>query len=214
MILASNSPRRHQLLSLTVDSFTVQPADVDESILPNEAPSDYVLRLAEEKARAVGMSVNGNSMVIAADTTVVDEGEILGKPTDAEDAERILRRLRNRTHRVLTGLAVFCPQDGLLAKKLIATDVPMRDYSDQEIGEYIASGDPFDKAGGYAIQNEEFNPVPELDDCFANVMGFPLCHFMLLRKEFGIPVDDEIPQKCQKALGYSCSVFEQVMSEI
>ncbi len=230
LILASNSPRRRQLLGLVVGSFRVQPADVDESLLPRESPQEYVLRLAEDKARAVGEGVNGRSIIVAADTTVVDDGEILGKPAHAEEAGRILRRLRGRTHQVLTGLAVFHPLDKLLVTKLIATDVPMRNYSDQEIEDYIASGDPYDKAGAYAVQNEAFHPVSNLGGCFANVMGFPICHFMLALEELMVYPQitfapgtrflrgtvflgnrEEVPLKCQETLGYSCPVFEQVL---
>ncbi|MBS1248869.1 MAG: Maf-like protein YhdE [Chloroflexi bacterium] len=210
-ILASNSPRRRQLLSLVVDDFQVQPADVDESLLAQEAPPEYVLRLAENKAQAVGESVNGHTLVVAADTTVVDEGQVLGKPANAEDARLILRRLRGRTHQVLTGLAVFHPFDASLVSKLVTTDVLMRTYTDQEIEDYIASGDPFDKAGAYAIQNEEFSPVPDLGGCFANVMGFPICDFMLVLERFGILLKEEVPLKCQAALGYDCPIYEQVI---
>jgi len=213
LILASNSPRRRQLLGLVSDTFSVQTGDVDERLLPHESPPEYVLRLAENKAQAVSISENESSLVVAADTTVVDRGEIIGKPTDAKEAERTLRRLRGRIHQVLTGLAVFRPLDKLLVAKLITTEVSMRNYSDKEIEEYIASGDPFDKAGAYAVQNEKFHPVSDFEDCFANVMGFPLCHFMVTLKVFDISINEEVPLKCQKSLGYSCPIFEQVLSE-
>ncbi len=213
IILASNSPRRRQLLSLMVDSFRVQPSDVDETFLPQETPQEYVLRVAEEKARAIGGRVNGEFVIIAADTTVMDGDEILGKPANAEEAEQTLRRLRNRTHQVLTGLVVFRPADGYMASELVVTDVPMRNYSDQEIEQYIATGDPFDKAGAYAIQNDDFHPVSDLDGCFANVMGFPVCHLMLLLKQFGIVVSKECPLECQKTLAYACPIFQAVLAK-
>ncbi|MEA2007990.1 MAG: Maf family protein [Chloroflexota bacterium] len=212
IILASNSPRRRQLLSLMFDSFRVQPSDVDETFLPQETPQEYVLRVAEEKARSVGKRVNGSSLIIAADTTVMDGDEILGKPADAEEAAQTLRRLRGRTHQVLTGLVVFRPSDEYMAAELVVTDVPMRNYSDQEIQQYIATGDPFDKAGAYAIQNEDFHPVPDLGGCFANVMGFPICNLMLMLEKFGVTISEECPLECQKTLAYACPVFQSVLT--
>lgn len=212
MILASSSPRRRQLLALVVDPFQVQPAGVDENLLPHEMPRDYVLRLAEEKARAVAECVDERSLVIAADTTVVDDDEILGKPADSSEAAQTLRRLRNRTHQVLTGLAVFRRFDDYLVSEAVVTQVPMRNYSDREIEQYIASGDPFDKAGAYGIQNERFDPAPNLGGCFANVMGFPICHFSRLLEKFGVVISTYPPVVCQQALTYACPVYKTALA--
>ncbi len=151
LILASNSPRRRQLLAITGWDFNVSAADVDESQYPHgESPTDYVLRLAETKARAI--KADDDQIVLAADTTVVDGSDILSKPTDDVDAIAMLKRLRGHTHQVYTGIALLRLSDGLLLKDLCITDVSMRDYSDDEIFAYVQTGDPLDKAGAYAIQ--------------------------------------------------------------
>lgn len=224
LVLASNSPRRKQLLALGGWKFQVHPAEIDESPLPEEDPQDYVLRMAEEKARRVAQelekSICQEAVIIAADTTVVDtvyeQGEprpiILGKPADAREAEAMLRRLRGRTHQVLTGLAVLRGVDGEMLHDVCVTDVPMRNYSDEEMQAYIASGDPLDKAGAYAIQNAAFHPVEGLTGCFANVMGLPLCHVTRLLAYFDIFPEREIPQACQEMLGVTCSIYEQAIN--
>jgi len=153
LILASNSPRRRQLLALADWKFHVVVADVDESVYPNELPADYVLRLAETKARATANRAHDDQIILAADTTVVDGTDILGKPQDNVEAFAMLTRLRGHTHQVYTGVALLRLSDGLLLKELCVTDVPMRDYSDEEIQAYIQTGDPLDKAGAYAIQH-------------------------------------------------------------
>ena len=159
MVLASNSPRRRELLALGNWSFRVFVSDVDESEFPDETPGDYVLRLAEAKARVAGKEAGPEQVIVAADTTVVDGGEILGKPEDAAAAVQMLKRLRGHRHEVYTGLAVFKVKDGRLSKDLCVTDVPMRNYNDAEIDAYVATQDPLDKAGAYAIQHASFHPV-------------------------------------------------------
>jgi septum formation protein len=210
LILASNSPRRRQLIGLTGWDFVVSVADVNEDPLPNESPSDYVLRLAETKARAI--RANADDIVLAADTTVVDGSEILGKPTDNADALSMLTRLRGRTHQVYTGIALLRTSDDFLLTDLCVTDVPMRDYSDEEIRSYVASGDPFDKAGAYAIQHAEFRPVAGMDGCYASVMGLPLCHVVRLMRRMGAQPNADVPANCQKLLEYDCPVYESVLS--
>ena len=118
---------------------------------------------------------------------MVDEGQILGKPADAYEAESMLRRLRGREHQVFTALAVVRRSEGFLALDWCVTDVPMRTYSDEEMCAYIATGDPLDKAGAYAIQHPDFSPVAELQGCFANVMGLPLCHVERTLMQAGHP---------------------------
>ena len=135
LVLASNSPRRRQLLALTGWKFIVSAADVDESQYANENPSDYVLRLAETKARAI--KANADQIVLAADTTVVDGSDILGKPKDGAEATAMLKKLRGHSHQVYTGIALLRPRAKLLLKDLCITDVPMRDYSDEEIRAYV-----------------------------------------------------------------------------
>ena len=209
ILLASNSPRRRELLALGGWSFYVQPADVDETPVAGEAPAGYVLRLAECKARAAA-GLGETQIVLAADTTVVDNGTILGKPRHATDARQMLLRLRGRTHQVLTALAVLYQPNGRLLTDLCVTDVPMRAYTDSEIDHYVASGDPMDKAGAYAIQHNGFHPVEALAGCYANVVGLPLCHLASMLFKLGLPVHADLPQSCQAALGYECPVYQQV----
>jgi MAF protein len=211
LILASNSPRRRHLLGLTGWNFQVMPAEVDEQPLPGESPSDYVLRLAELKARVVAAQIDLPQLVLAADTTVTDAGEILGKPADEEEAREMLLRLRGRSHQVLTALAVLDIEQGILLKDLCVTTVPMRDYSDQEIEAYIASGDPLDKAGAYAIQHPGFHPVEGLNACYANVVGLPLCHLVRTINRLGKQPPVDVPHACQTTLIYQCSIYTSVL---
>ena len=142
LLLASNSPRRKQLLALGGWEFATAPADMDESVLPGETPREYVMRLAEAKARASAQQAEADQVVVGSDTAVIIDGDILGKPADSAEAESMLRRLRGRTHQVYTGIAVFSVADGKLAADLCITDVPMRDYSDEEIRAYVADRRP------------------------------------------------------------------------
>jgi septum formation protein len=211
LVLASNSPRRKHLLGLGGWSFRVEPAQVDENPLPGEDALGYVLRLAQSKAQVVAERSLQEDTIIAADTTVVDEGQILGKPADVFEAESMLRRLRGRQHQVFTALAVARRSADFLATDWCVTHVPMRAYGDEEMYAYIATGDPLDKAGAYAIQHPDFRPVTALEGCFANVMGLPLCHLARILRRLGIQADRKIPQACQQELGYNCSFFHQVM---
>ena len=208
--LASNSPRRKELMTLAGWSFTVSPADVNEDPLPGETPADYVCRLAESKARAAGEKVSGSVIVIAADTTVVHNGSILGKPANSLEAEKMLRDLRGKTHQVMTALAVFDETQGDMFRDLASTDVPMRDYSDAEMYKYIATGDPLDKAGTYAIQHGGFNPVQGITGCYANVVGLPLCHLACILEKNGIQPVEDIPAVCRRRFDYDCQVHQEI----
>lgn len=211
LILASNSPRRKELLALFGLPFEVIPADLDETQQPFESPADYVSRLAVEKARTVAEKQTG--VVIAADTIVVDGDELLGKPVDEADARCMLERLRGRSHRVYTGIALFDSRSGGAYDAVCLTDVPMRAYSDLEIESYIATGDPMDKAGAYAIQHTGFHPVAGLSGCFASVMGLPLCHLAVGLRVLGINFPIDIAGKCQQFLNYSCPVFSKILGK-
>lgn len=186
-------------------------ADVDETPLADESPRDYVLRLAQAKALAIQPTAESEAVIIGSDTTVVDGNEILGKPVDEADAERMLKQLRGRTHQVFTGVAVFRVRDGKMISELSITDVPMRNYSDDEIRAYIATGDPMDKAGAYAIQHAEFKPVASMSGCFASVMGLPLCHILRALARFEISPADDIPSACQLFLNYACPVSNAIL---
>lgn len=192
-------------------NFIVSVADVDESPHENELPADYVLRLAEKKARAI--KADADSIILAADTTVVDGSNILGKPKDNAEAITMLTQLRGRTHQVYTGLALLRVSDGLLLTDLCVTDVPMRSYSDEEISAYVATGDPLDKAGSYAIQHPEFSPVASMDGCYASVMGLPLCHVTKMIRKMDIHLNADVPLNCQKMLEYDCPVSASILSD-
>ena len=214
LVLASNSPRRRQMMALGGWPFLVMPAEVDESVLPGEASRAYVLRLAEEKARSALERHRGQlleeALLLASDTAVVVDGEILGKPADAAEAEWMLRRLRGRSHEVYTGIVALRVKNGVLLSDVCVTQVPMRPYSDQEIQEYIATGDPFDKAGGYAIQHAGFHPVTSLEGCYANVMGMPLCHLKRMLTIAGVSPQVDIARACQTAIQYDCPVYRYI----
>jgi MAF protein len=228
LILASNSPRRKQLLALGKWDFYVLSAPVDERPQPGESPEDYVCRLAKSKADSIlnliDRSVLEDCVIVAADTAVVDRlsggnitgtknepvhYEIMGKPSDEAEAERMLRQLRGRVHKVLTGLQIQRPRDGFSLTDINITDVPMRVYTDQEISDYISSGDPLDKAGAYAIQNGDFRPVDKLSGCYANVMGLPLCHLTRMLAHFDVCPGTDVARSCQQALSISCPVSDR-----
>jgi MAF protein len=205
LILASNSPRRKQLMEIGGFAFEIQPADVDEIQRIGEPPEHYVRRLAETKARA--LSVPPAALVVAADTIVVDGSQVLGKPAGRMQATQMLKQLRNKTHQVMTALAVFSPLQDRLATDLCITNVPMRNYSDDEIAAYVASGDPLDKAGAYAIQHAGFHPVLQLEGCYPSVMGLPVCHLTRLLASFGVPPASGITAACKPGSSKPCQVF-------
>jgi MAF protein len=211
LVLASNSPRRRELLALGGWKFESASPEVDESQHPGEEPGGYVLRLAETKARTCAATELQESLIIAADTTVVDGKTILGKPENSAEAAEMLRKLRNRTHQVASGICVISTSDGNLGRDLCVTQVPMRNYDDQEIDDYVASGDPLDKAGAYAIQHPKFHPVERMSGCYASVMGFPLCHLTRTLRPFGITPLTDISKECQSWLNYACPITTRVL---
>jgi len=211
LILASNSPRRNELLALLGLPFEVCPADIAEIQHQAEKPLDYVRRLAYQKALVSSQGQDG--LVIAADTIVVDGEMLLEKPADPSEARQMLRQLRGRNHQVYTGIALVDPRTGKTYVDVCETDVPMRAYTDAEIEAYIATGDPFDKAGAYAIQNTAFHPVEGLQGCFASVMGLPLCHLAVGLKKFGQPIPADLSARCQMALDYRCPVYSAILGQ-
>lgn len=171
LVLASASPRRAELLRLAGYAFTVAPADLDETPEPGEAPDAYVRRLAEAKARAVAAS-RPEAVVLGADTTVVVDGDLLGKPVDDAEASAMLRRLQGRAHDVLTGIAVVGPAGR--ASAVAATRVWFAPMSASEIAGYVASGEARDKAGAYGIQGLASRYVTRIDGSYPNVVGLPV----------------------------------------
>jgi MAF protein len=192
--------------------FHVQPTETDETPLAGEKPADYVRRLAESKARACEPHVRPGEVIIAADTAVVLDEEILGKPASLAEAVEMLHRLRGRTHQVYTAIAVLEKDTGTLLSDLCITNVPMRAYTDEEIRTYVVTGDPLDKAGAYAIQSESFHPVENMSGCYASVMGFPLCHISRTLAKLDIISKSPLAEQCQSALKYRCPIFSRVLA--
>ena len=174
LILASNSPRRAEILRDAGIPFTVLSSAVDETPLPGETPSDLVRRLAGGKAELVAARAIGPAIVIAADTVVSLEGAILGKPRTSEDARQMLERLSGRTHSVITGVALIRLPDVERREFTEMTQVHFSALSNDEIVRYLSSGEPFDKAGSYAIQGVGGRFIPRIDGCYFNVVGLPL----------------------------------------
>ena len=190
LILASNSPRRRKLLSALGLTFTIEVPAVDETPRQGELPDDMVIRLSRAKALTVATR-HPQALVLAADTVVVLEGVLLGKPADAGQAIAMLRNLRGRTHRVYT--AVSLAHHGGATTRLSVSDVTMRSYTDDEILAYVSSGDPLDKAGAYAIQHPGFAPVARWNGCYSSIMGLPLEVVAALLTDAGVEVPVEVP---------------------
>lgn len=186
-------------------------ADVDETSVDHPNPAVNVVQTAQLKADAVSPLAPANAVIIAADTIVVLDNEVLEKPVDAEDARTMLRQLRARTHQVFTGLTIINKATNQTVTDVAKMDVPMRDYSDAEIEAYIATGDPMDKAGSYAIQHAGFHPVTNFNGCFAGVVGLPLCHLFRSLRQCGIYLETDIAAICQQYHHYDCPVFETIL---
>jgi septum formation protein len=183
LVLASASPRRRELLSQAGFSFKVHPAHISEDPFEGEDPLAYVTRLAREKAQAVFDELTNSPAqvrqddksplaVLGADTTVTLDNQILGKPEDPADAARMLRLLSGRTHRVITGVALVTAVAAEVAAE--STEVTFLALSDQEIAAYVATAEPMDKAGAYAIQGRAARWIPRIEGCYFNVVGLPL----------------------------------------
>jgi septum formation protein len=179
IILASASPRRRELLQQIGVEFTVVTADIDETPQPGENPVRYTVRLAEAKARAV-LALHPDAVVIGADTIVTIDGQLLGKPRDAADAARMLHLLQGRSHQVTTGFAILTNRATNVAAE--TTDVSFAEMTAAEIDAYIATGEPMDKAGAYAIQGRAAQWIPRIAGDYSNVVGLPLARVAALLK--------------------------------
>lgn len=211
LILASASPRRQQLLALLGLPFLVVAADIDERPRQGEDPAHLVVRLSLAKACAVARQEFGG-LVIASDTVVVFEGQILGKPADEEEASAMLRRMRGRPHTVYSGLALVDTATGRDVTDLAETRVWMRDYADDEIARYVASGDPLDKAGAYAIQDGRFRPAARVEGCYTSVMGLPLCHLYHALALLGRMPPQTPVASCRDFTGHDCQVHARILA--
>jgi len=207
LLLASASPRRRELLALLGLPFEVAVANVAEASLADEPPAALAVRLSQAKARAA----RSDAITVACDTVVALDGEPLGKPRDAAEATAMLRRLRGRAHTVYSGVTLLEPTTGRTLTDVAGTRVTMRAYTDAEIAAYVASGDPLDKAGAYAIQYPGFHPVAELRGCYANVVGLPLCHLTRCLCAWGIAPATDVPSACQSHTGYRCRIYQRIL---
>ena len=194
-------------MQLTGLEVRVAAAEVDERRRQGESPRDMTRRLALAKAKAVA---GEGGLVLGADTVVVDGSEVLGKPEDYGEARQMLEALRGRSHQVVTSIAFYNPETGSELIDTCESNVSMREYSDSDLEQYLANGNPLDKAGSYAIQDGDFMPVDmdQMQDCFANVMGLPLCH--VARNLPRMPLAD-VPAACQAHTGYQCPIYSDVL---
>ncbi len=190
LILASASPRRAELLQRMGLSFTVQPSNQEEILEPRLTPEQEVISLSRQKAEAIWAHAPAGSVVLSADTVVVLDGQILGKPRDEEDAKRMLRALSGRGHLVMTGVTVISA-DGV-STHCETTGVHFRELSQREIDAYVATGEPMDKAGAYGIQGYAALFVTGIQGDYYNVMGLPVCRSGQMLRKAGISVLEEI----------------------
>ena len=207
LVLASTSPRRRELIQALDIAVTLAGSDREEDApRAGETPQHYVSRLSLQKALDVASDHEG-ALLLGADTAVVIDGHILGKPPDNDEAIRMLAMLRGRVHTVMTGVALLDSRSGRHLQLTRGTDVRIREYSDAEVAAYMASGDHWDKAGAYAVQDQGFAPAKEVLGCYLNAMGFPLCEVAGLLGEMGMVARLKpgwrLPDQCQ-----DCSLRE------
>jgi MAF protein len=210
LVLASASPRRRELLQLLgIPSQIVVPQTAEGTVQCSDAATQASV-LAEMKALSVAPQGH-EGIIIAADTLVVLRGRVIGKPTDTASARDTLVALRRGEHQVVTGLAVILPGTSTPILQAVETQVWMRQYGDEEIARYIDRGEPFDKAGAYAIQDPEFDPVERIEGCYANVMGLPLCHlFTTLRDAASLHFPPPVAA-CEGHTRHRCSIAGRIL---
>lgn len=187
LILASGSPRRKELMEDLGLEFQVIAADVTEDALPGEAPQDMVMRLSLEKASSVAENLK-DGYVIGGDSMVVLDGQALGKPVNADDARRMLRRLSGTRHQVMTGISVLNAATGKRMTEFMASPIKLRILTEAEIDTSIMSGAPFDKAGAYAVQDQELRPAEWWQGCYPNIVGLPVCRLLEMLQEMGFTI--------------------------
>ena len=184
LILASASPRRQELLQNAGIEFTVQPAYISETRQPHEAPADYARRLALEKARNIFRKFSKSDpgvIVLGADTVVVIDNDVLGKPENQSEAASMLRKLSGKTHQVISAICLVYAKGERVAHEI--TKVDMNEISEEQITTYVASGEPMDKAGAYAIQGSASKWIPRIEGCYFNVVGLPVARVWQLLQE-------------------------------
>jgi septum formation protein len=211
LLLASQSPRRRELLALLGIPFETITPDVTEEPQAAEPPAALAARLSQAKARS--HRATDHAIVVGCDTIVAFADQPLGKPRDDAEAIEMLRLLRGQTHAVYSGITLVETASGRTATDVAETQVTMRAYTDAELAAYVASGDPLDKAGAYGIQHASFCPVAGLLGCYLNVMGLPLCHLAHRLRAWGIEPPRNVPVDCQAHTGRYCSVYEGILND-
>lgn len=204
LVLASRSPRRQAYLHRLGLPFVVRTGEVEEISRPGEPPHQMVARLARAKAEAVALCAG--EIVIAADTVVVLEDTVLGKPEGPGEARWMLMALRGRDHLVHTGLALRRP--GEVWSDTVSARVHMRPYSEAEVAAYVASGRPLDKAGAYGIQDRGFDPVDRVEGCYMTVVGLPLCHLARALLRWAVPLSPLPLRDCRIVRDGSCPLLD------
>lgn len=217
LILASQSPRRRELIQLLGYPVTCTVAHVDEESIADPNPAINVVETAQLKAEAIARSylpentTRQQTWIISADTTVALDQMMLNKPTNATDAQSMLKSLRGRNHEVHTGIILLNPDTGQQVAGVHTAVVTMRDYTDAEIDTYIATGDPLDKAGAYAIQHPRFQPVSYLEGCFMGVMGLSICHLIQLMHQLNLPLRADLTAVSTAHAPYPpCRLWQQL----
>ena len=195
VVLASSSVRRRKLIKfLGIPVQFVVPKYDEERPFEAENPGSYAVRMAESKVLASSLDQRNGTIIIGSDTVVAIGNMILGKPRDASHAEYMLRLLRNGEHAIHTALSVLWKGQHRLTSTRVLTKINMRNYSDLEMGQYIASGDPMDKAGGYAVQNKQFHLVERLNGCYTSAIGLPLCSLIEMLTNIGLSFPNIQPE--------------------
>ena len=216
-ILASQSPRRRELLGLCGYPFDTMAADVDENSVSDPDPAQDCIQTARLKAEAILNQIyttqQERTIIVAADTIVALDGQILGKPRDATDAKQMLTTLRGRIHDVHTGVMIIDVDSGREVLGSHTAVVKMRRYTNQEMSAYVASGDPLDKAGAYAIQHPIFRPVEQLNGCYLGVMGLSICHLLQLLRQIDLPFQAELASLETAHQRYECRLYDNIAQE-
>jgi MAF protein len=217
LLLASQSPRRRELLALLGLPFDLTTPNVAEIPHEDELPAMSAARFSRTKADAalaqLDEQLDRSTMIVACDTVVAHGGHLLGKPCDAVEATAMLRRLRGQPHAVYSAITLLETSGSRMVDDLAQTELVMRRYTDAELDAYVASGDPLDKAGAYGIQNADFCPVADLQGCYANVMGLPLCHLVRCLRVFGVEPTQDVPAACQTHNQHVCTVYTGILAE-
>ena len=213
ILLASASPRRTELLSLTGIDFRIVHPQTVEVAEGDEAPERMAARLAGEKARSVEGQAEWGEIIVAADTIVARGGRSYGKPIDAAQARWMLKDLQADGHQVVTSIVILDRRSRRIVQETCVSQVPMRPLQDDEIDAYVHSGAAMDKAGAYGIQDAPLRPVDmeAFRECYANVMGLPLCHLVRGLRQIGLHPPGDVPAACQRHTGYDCPVFASIL---